>query len=469
MSIIYADNEIQGGRNLYSNGYIPPVEDTIQVEDSIQAVNTPQEDISIKALFDTPKISKNALQKLASIAPVKIVAQAKPAVKVKKTAEPESAIQAIGYGNSEDEALKSAYQNAVEQYVGVLVDSSTIIQNDQLIKNDILTFSNGYIKSYKKLSSKEQMGLWEVKIDAVIKKQNVLEKIKALNIDPIDIKDSEQTYAKLVTQVQSKFDAEDMLVKLVKETTTKESFERYINLSVDSIDLDLDRATRKSVPATINYSVALNWKEYRKITDRFEKLFEYIGGKLVSSNEISEKQIPGYRNGNEYFFKQNKDNDLTIRVLIMRNNKLYFNLWQFPKSFSVIYPFQEEVFDMNSWHSYKNEEETIEVFKDYSHPFILFMLDGSEQTIWSRKTSDDRYMNHAYNISPIQMEDIFGTIREKGPYDPLMIFPFGFIYDGSYYSGDNLKLLGRLPKILKIDIDIDKLKDLKQVKISWDK
>jgi hypothetical protein len=101
-----------------------------------------------------------------------------------------------------------------------------------LIKNDILTFSNGYIERYKKLSSKEQMGLWEVKIDVVIKKQNVLEKIKALNIDPIDIKDSEQTYAKVVTQVNSKFDAEDMLVNVVRETVNKKSLERYTNFSI---------------------------------------------------------------------------------------------------------------------------------------------------------------------------------------------------------------------------------------------
>ena len=138
-----------------------------------------------------------------------------------------NSMEATGYGNSENEALKSAYQNAVEQYVGVLVDTKTVIQNSQLIQNDILTFSNGYIDSYKKISSKEQLGLWEVKIEAFIKKQEILTKIKTLKIEPKQVNDSEQLYAKVTTQVKSKFDAEDMIVKLVQDTSQENVFYRY--------------------------------------------------------------------------------------------------------------------------------------------------------------------------------------------------------------------------------------------------
>ena len=459
MSIIYADNEIQGGRNLYSNGYIPPVEDTIQVEDSIQAVNTPQEDISIKALFDTPKISKNALQKLASIAPVKIVAQAKPAVKVKKTAEPESTIQAIGYGNSEDEALKGAYQNAVEQYVGVLVDSSTIIQNDQLIKNDILTFSNGYIESYKKLSSKEQMGLWEVKIDAVIKKQNVLEKIKALNIDPIDIKDSEQTYAKLVTQVQSKFDAEDMLIALVKETVGRQaisghpfqsreerdlvqenvSFLKYIDLKIDDIHLDTDRATRKVVPVTIKYSANFNWNEYNKIANKFEKLFVNIGAKLVSTKEISDPD-----RDTEY----TERGKAIISVVFKKNNKLFMNRWEFPKSFAVIHPFLNE-WGIDESGNLINPMINLTGLKEYS----LDLLDSNNEVIRNECLNYYFTDNSLFNC-----EDCNSPQGKKA----LFIGPTFHSYE---YGHESLNL----NKSHTFDMDLNLIKNLKQVKIKWDR
>ena len=456
MSIIYADNEIQGGRNLYSNGYLPPVEDTVQAEDNIQAVNIPQEEISIKSLFDTPKINKNAPQKLASAIPVKIVAQLKPTAQAKKSVvEPESAIQAIGYGNSEDEALKSAYQNAVEQYVGVLVDSSTIIRNDQLIKNDILTFSNGYIDSYKKLSSKEQMGLWEVKIDAVIRKQNVLEKIKALNIDPIDIKDSEQTYAKVVSQVKSKFDAEDMLFALVEETIGRQSilehtsvnevekvlvqengsFLKYIDLRIDDVHLDIDSATRKVVPVTIEYSINFNWNEYRKITNKFEKLFESIGGRLVSTKEIRDLDRAA---------EATRSEEVIISVVFKQNNKLLVNRWEFPKSFAVIYPFQD------GWSGYRSDGNGDEInlggYKEYSFD----VLDSNNQAIYKE------CLNHYYTD-----DSLFTYVYKDYGERVLVISPI----DTRRSNTDSPDYKDSK----RFDMDISLIKDLKQVKIKWDK
>jgi hypothetical protein len=416
-------------------------EDTVHVDNNIQADTTTAVDVPIKTLFDTAKINNNKPQQLAISLPAKISEKPKPIVPTKKSAaETESTIQAIGYGNSENEALKSAYQNAVEQYVGVLVDSSTIIRNDQLIKNDILTFSNGYIESYKKLSSKEQMGLWEVKIDAVIKKQNVLEKIKALNIDPIDIKDSEQTYAKLVTQVNSKFDAEDMLVKAVRETVKKQSLERYTYLRVDSVDVDLDRATRKFVPIVINYSILFNWEEYHKITDRFEKLFGRIGGNLISTKEfISADSVT-----------QGLERDgVSIIILFKKNNKIYANTWLFPKSFGVIYPFQSSY---HGWTFYKKDQEDVKVYQPHyykdmlmdstPYSFSLHMINADKKAIWSD------------TIKAWQIKDLFA--KSNGI---LFIAPLSFDSSNSViYKG-----------VKKIEMDIDKLKDLKQVKISWDK
>lgn len=378
---------------------------------------------------------------------------------------PKNTIQAIGYGNSEDEALKGAYQNAVEQYVGVLVDSTTIIQNDQLIKNDILTFSNGYIDSYKKLSSKEQMGLWEVKIDAVIKKQNVLEKIKALNIDPIDIKDSEQTYAKVVSQVKSKFDAEDMLVALVKETASDESFQRYTNIRIDSVVLNVEEATRKYVPVTINYSVVLNWEEYSKITNKFENLFENMGGKLIGTEEMDSHFItnPDY----QIRYLSRKPNVVSIDIAVMKNNQLYINTWEFPKSFAAIYPFQSSKY---KWIEYEIDDKKVQVYQhkyisspiyphSQRHPYSLSILNANKQMMWSNYRPNE-YPRDYGDRRHITMNDLFKSGDENAKDTYLMIFPK--CSSDSYY-----------PAIYKgtevVNIDINKLKDLKQVKISWDK
>ena len=60
----------------------------------------------------------------------------------------ERVVNARGEGETYDEALKRAMRAAVEKGVGVLVDSETIIKNNQLISDKVYTEVKGYINSY---------------------------------------------------------------------------------------------------------------------------------------------------------------------------------------------------------------------------------------------------------------------------------------------------------------------------------
>ena len=55
---------------------------------------------------------------------------------------------AEGVGDSHDNAIKDAFRNAVRQVVGVYVDSETLVKNDKLVDDKILTLSNGFINDY---------------------------------------------------------------------------------------------------------------------------------------------------------------------------------------------------------------------------------------------------------------------------------------------------------------------------------
>ena len=48
-------------------------------------------------------------------------------------------ITVAGYGTTADEAERDALRNAVEQAVGTLVDSATLVQNNMLINDEIYT------------------------------------------------------------------------------------------------------------------------------------------------------------------------------------------------------------------------------------------------------------------------------------------------------------------------------------------
>ena len=61
-------------------------------------------------------------------------------------AEPETKeVTAQGVGASKREAVEDAFRNAIEESIGVYVSSETQMQNEKLIKDNILTSSNGYI------------------------------------------------------------------------------------------------------------------------------------------------------------------------------------------------------------------------------------------------------------------------------------------------------------------------------------
>ena len=84
-----------------------------------------------------------------------------------------------GVGVTAEEALKDSFRDAVERAVGVFVDAEAQAENDQLIRDQVLTHSNAYIAKYKKVSERKiENGLQEVKIVAEVKKGELTQKLR---------------------------------------------------------------------------------------------------------------------------------------------------------------------------------------------------------------------------------------------------------------------------------------------------
>jgi hypothetical protein len=63
-----------------------------------------------------------------------------------------------GYGITRDEAINDALRNAVEQAVGTLVDSQTLVQNAEVIKDEIYTKSRGFVQDWTIVSEQQNAG-----------------------------------------------------------------------------------------------------------------------------------------------------------------------------------------------------------------------------------------------------------------------------------------------------------------------
>lgn len=78
-------------------------------------------------------------------------------------------------GASKDEAVKLALRSAIEQTYGAFVSSNTVLLNDELVKDEIVTVSSGNVKEYKELTSnKLPNGRTYVTLQATVSVSNLI-------------------------------------------------------------------------------------------------------------------------------------------------------------------------------------------------------------------------------------------------------------------------------------------------------
>lgn len=98
------------------------------------------------------------------------------------TADGIAAIMRNDVGAAKDKAVQNAQRNAVEQVVGTLVDSETLVQNNMLINDKIYTQTAGYVCGYKIISERSDNNNYYVTISACVEQGNLENNLLALNI-----------------------------------------------------------------------------------------------------------------------------------------------------------------------------------------------------------------------------------------------------------------------------------------------
>jgi hypothetical protein len=119
---------------------------------------------------------------------------------------------AQGVGTSPREALDDAFREAVRQVVGLVVDAKTLVKNDELIEDKVLTYSDGFVKGYKKLSETRRKGLVRIKISALVKRRSLVMKLKSANITVKQI-DGKSLFGTVRSQIDAENKAEALFRK----------------------------------------------------------------------------------------------------------------------------------------------------------------------------------------------------------------------------------------------------------------
>ena len=88
-------------------------------------------------------------------------------------------VEAKGSGKDRDEALKDAFRDAVRRVVGAYVEEDTVVKNDRVIKDQVLTYSGGCVKNHEIVSDYKD---GSITIRALVEQDKVIKRLKAANI-----------------------------------------------------------------------------------------------------------------------------------------------------------------------------------------------------------------------------------------------------------------------------------------------
>jgi hypothetical protein len=127
-------------------------------------------------------------------------------------------ITVVGLGLTPEAAEKQAITDAVRQAVGAFIDSNTIVQNEEVIKDRILSVSSGFVKEYKPAAParKREDGLFEITIVATVESSKVVQALKEQNLISGEVA-GQNLWAESSTKVMNAQDGVAMLEAKIPE------------------------------------------------------------------------------------------------------------------------------------------------------------------------------------------------------------------------------------------------------------
>ena len=179
-------------------------------------------------------------------------------------------VVATGVGLTPEKALTHAFTVAVEQSVGVLVDASTIVANDQIIEEKIRTASNAYIEKYDVLKRRQADGLHHCQIKAQVRLRKLQQTIVANNITTRTIR-GQDLVAEFLTTQKANTDTAAVLNELLSAFPNK-----VLTATVTGKPKPL--ATKDAALTRLRYRSSWPWttrptpRQVREIVTRLDKL-----------------------------------------------------------------------------------------------------------------------------------------------------------------------------------------------------
>ena len=222
---------------------------------------------------------------------------------------------ATGVGLSEDDAKKQAYRNAIQSVVGTMVVAETLVENDALVKDKVLSHSDGYITKVEQVGNTVAIegGLMQVTMRVTVKSRQLQEKLQAERISVAKM-DGESLVIEKITQQESAKDAAAIMAEFFKGRDLPASL---VDSAANIDQAKVTEASGDSSTMTVPVTVSVNMDAYRKFIGDLKKTLTDLGFKGEPlTTEFNSKDLTG---NPWYYFKEKfwKESAPTIAVCDM--------------------------------------------------------------------------------------------------------------------------------------------------------
>lgn len=167
-------------------------------------------------------------------------------------------VTATGVGKDEASSEKEALISAVKQAVGAFMDAETLIENEEILYDRILTLSDGFVSEYRIVGSPRmrQDGLLETTILAKVKRGDVGDALSSAGLTSAPV-DGTQLWAQSITKLQGAKDAYEALIEKLPKL-----YPQLVNVEILNLDgtvLESGFAKPKTVENLTSETITCTW------------------------------------------------------------------------------------------------------------------------------------------------------------------------------------------------------------------
>jgi hypothetical protein len=209
-------------------------------------------------------------------------AKSRPAIADKRLLR----VVATGIGADADKAKQNAFSNAVEQAVGVLVDSETLIRNERIVSDRVLTFTRGYVRDFRVMRSWRQDGVHHARIWALVAVGELSGKLQANRIAVREVP-GELLYRQAKLAIRNEAHAAEMFRKAMAE------FRMETLLKVDIVGKPRIVAKDEThAKLRVKLKVTSDMEAWQKLSRNLTDLLGRVTDRQVAFSTTRQKRSP---------------------------------------------------------------------------------------------------------------------------------------------------------------------------------